>query len=122
MDYLAFISDVEKIWTEKTNSKIAQTYSMNRSVLPALINLYREMDKIFNLQSNNVESLELELNHYKSNQNLSTNVELEKKVSELRKIVEEIQEENYNSETKIKVLEKENFDLRHSSIFRKLVG
>ncbi len=122
MDYLTFIDDIEKIWTEKTNSKIAQTYSMNRSVLPALINLHRQWKDVFDLETSNYDKLELELNHYKSNQNLSTNVELEKKVRELRKIVEEIQEENYNLETKIKVLEKENFDLRHSSIFRKLVG
>jgi len=122
MDYLAFISDIDEIWTEQTNSKIAQKYSMNRSVLPALINLHRQWKEFFDLETSNYNRLELELNHFKSNQNLSSNVELEKKNRELKKVVEEIQEENYNLEKKIRVLESKNNDLQNKSLFKKIVG
>ena len=122
MDYLSFISEIDKIWTEQTNSKIAQKYSMNRSVLPALINLHRQWQKSFDLEVSNYDKLELELNHFKSNQNLSSNVELEKKNRELKKVVEEIQEKNYSLEKKIIVLQSQNSDLRNKSLFKKLVG
>lgn len=122
MDYLAFISDIEKVWTEKTNSKIAQTYSLNRSVLPALIKLHREWRKTFDDLENDVAKLELELNHYKSDKNLFNNVELEKKLKELKKVVIELQEENEKYCKEVKLLKEDNYTLRNSSIFKKLVG
>lgn len=122
MDYLTFIDDIDKIWTEEKNSKLAQKYSMNRSVLPALINLHREWTSIFDSQSNKLSKLELELNHYKNNDNLVQNVELEKKVKELKKVVAELQEESYKNDKKIRILESQNSDLQNRTIFQKLVG
>jgi len=122
MDYLTFIDDIDKIWSEKTNSKICRDYSMNRSVLPALIKLHREWDNVFNLQTEELNKLDLELNHYKSNKDLFNNVELEKKLNELRNVVTELQEECYQKDKEIRVLKQENYNLHNSSIFKKLVG
>ena len=122
MDYLTFVNDIEKIWTEQTNSKIAKTYSLNRSVLPALIKLHREWQYVYDEQSKDYDNLELELNHYKSNSDLKNNVELEKKLNELRKVVIELQDENEEYRKKVKNLEENNYNLRNSSIFKKLLG
>lgn len=122
MDYLTFVDDIEKIWTEKDNSKIAQTYSLNRSVLPALIKLHREWTYTFQQQSDDYDKLELELNHYKSNKDLFNNVELEKKLKELRKVVEELQEENYNLSKNNKILDDKFRELENSSLIKKILG
>jgi len=122
MDYLAFLDDIDKIWTEERNSKIARDYSMNRSVLPALIKLHREWTDVFNRQSEDYDALELELNFYKNNKDLVSNVELSKKIEELKNVVTELQEENYQYEKKIRVLEDENYHLKHKTLFQKLVG
>jgi len=122
MDYLAFVDDIEKVWTEKDNSKIAQTYSLNRSVLPALIKLYREWRKSYDDLVNEADKLELELNHYKSNKDLFNNIELEKKLKELRKVVIELQKENEKYRKEVIFLKEDNYNLRNSSLFKKLVG
>jgi len=122
MDYLAFVSDIEKIWSESSNSKICKEYSLNRSVLPALIKLHREWKKVYDLEVSNYDELELELNHFKSNQNLVKTVELEKKISELRKVVDELQQENYELEKKVHKLSDCNFNLENKSILQKLLG
>lgn len=122
MDFLEFVDDIDKIWTPEDNSKIAQTYSLNRSVVPALIKLHREWKEAFDSRSEEVQKLELELNHFKSNQNLSNVVELEKKVKELKKVVIELQEEIEEYRKKIKHLKDENYTLRNSSFLKKLVG
>jgi len=122
MDYLTFVDDIEKIWTEQTNSKIAKTYSLNRSVLPALIKLHRDWQYVYNEQSKDYDTLELELNHYKSNADLKNIVNLEKKLKELKKVVIELQEENEEYRKKVKILEEKNFDLLNSSFIKKLVG
>jgi len=122
MDYLAFLDDIDKIWTEKSNSNISRDYSMNRSVLPALIKLHREWSVSFNLECKKYDALELELNYYKKNKDLVSNVELEKKLDELKNVVADLQEQNYQSDNTIRVLKDENYRLQHKTLFQKLVG
>lgn len=122
MDYLSFVSDIEKVWTEKDNSKICQTYSLNRSVLPALINLYRDWEHVYNRLSEDYEKLDLELNHYRANKNNIDNVEKDKKIIELQKVVIELQEENEEYRKEVRNLKEDNYNLRNSSLLKKLVG
>jgi len=122
MDYLTFIDDIDKIWTEQNNSKICREYSMNRSVLPALIKLNREWNTVFNSQTEDLNKLDLELNHYKSSKDLSNYVELEKKLDDLNENIIELREENMKYRDEITILERKNSDLQNSSFLKKLVG
>lgn len=122
MDYLTFIEDIQKIWTEKDNSKICRDYSLNRSVLPALLKLNKEWKIVFDDVCNEVDNLQLELNHYRSNKNNVDNVEKDKKIIELQKVVIELQNENEEYRKEVRNLKDDNYNLRNSSLFKKLVG
>jgi len=122
MDYLSFIDEIDKIWNEKDNSKIAAHYSLSRSTLPALINLHREWKVSFQALNEERDILELELNHYKSDKDLSSLVDCEKSKSSLLEKVSILEDELYKRDDEIDRLKEELYRLQNSSIFKKIVG
>ncbi len=64
--FLDFISKIDPLWTPQKNNQLAQEYSLNRSVLPALIKLNRLWQESYDDLSNDCNSFELSLNRYKS--------------------------------------------------------
>jgi len=107
MDYLSFIQDISKIWTEKENAKISKKYSLNRAVLPALIHLNNEWQIVFDIECKNYDNLELELNHYKSNPNLVEQVELSKIIDNRDKVIFDNQKEIDKKDLEIRKLKKQ---------------
>jgi len=122
MDYLTFIDDIDKIWSEEDNSKICRDYSMNRSVLPALMKLHREWTYSFDQLSNERDEIELQLNHFKSDVDLSNYVNLQKELNDLRKELNDLKQDKEEYRKEIVILKQDNYNLRNSSIFKKIIG
>ena len=65
-DYFEFVNKISQIWKPENNRQLSLEYGLNKAVLPSLVKLNRSWTDTFETVSNRCDDLELQLNHYKS--------------------------------------------------------
>ena len=65
-DYFVFVNKISQIWKPENNRQLSLEYGLNKAVLPSLVKLNRSWTDTFETVSNRCDDLELQLNHYKS--------------------------------------------------------